>query len=123
MNIEELINILTYYHLQEFSSGTELIQTLQEDDYARQFVAPAGGIKLSTFFDTVNDRGGEQLLFMFAELQKQAAGILPSQYSELGDLVAIDSSAIRFVMRHCSKLQSKQHRRNGNECRNTVNDS
>ncbi len=44
MNTEELLNILTYYHLQEFTSGTELVQTLQEDDYAREFVAPAGGI-------------------------------------------------------------------------------
>ena len=50
MNTEELLNILTYYHLQEFSSGSELIQALQEDDYARNFVAPAGGIKHSTFF-------------------------------------------------------------------------
>lgn len=57
MNTEELINILTYFHLQEFSSGRELIQALQEDDYARKFIAPANGIKRSTFFDTVNDRG------------------------------------------------------------------
>ena len=98
MNTEELLNILTYYHLQDFSSGRELIQTLQEDDYARQFVAPAGGIKHSTFFDTVNDRGVEQLLFVFTELQKQAAGVLPSQYSELGDLVAIDGSLIDAVL-------------------------
>ena len=98
MNTEELLNILTYYHLQDFSSGRELIQTLQEDDYARQFVAPAGGIKHSTFFDTVNDRGVEQLLFVFTELQKQAAGILPSQYLELGDLVAIDGSLIDAVL-------------------------
>jgi len=98
MNTEELINILTYYHLQEFSSGTELIQVLQEDEYARQFVAPAGGIKHSTFFDTVNDRGVEQLLAVFTELQKQAAGTLPSQYSELGDLVAIDGSLIDSVL-------------------------
>jgi hypothetical protein len=98
MNTEELINILTYYHLQEFTSGTELIQALQEDDYARQFVAPAGGIKHSTFFDTVNDRGVEQLLAVFTELQKQATGTLPSQYSELGDLVAIDGSLIDSVL-------------------------
>ncbi|TKB23051.1 IS4 family transposase [Desulfopila sp. IMCC35006] len=98
MNTEELINILTYYHLQEFSSGSELIQALQEDDYARQFVAPAGGIKHSTFFDTVNDRGVEQLLFVFTELQKQTTGILPSQHSELGDLVAIDGSLIDSVL-------------------------
>ncbi len=98
MNTEELINILTYYHLQDFTSGTELVQALQEDDYARQFVAPAGGIKHSTFFDTVNERGVEQLLFVFTELQKQATGILPSRYSELGDLVAIDGSLIDAVL-------------------------
>lgn len=69
MNTKELINILTYYHLQEFTSGSELIQVLQEDDYARQFVDPACGIKHSTFFDTVNDRGVEQLLSVFTELQ------------------------------------------------------
>jgi len=97
MNTEELLNILTYYHLQDFSSGRELIQALQEDDYAKQF-APADGLKRSTFFDTVNDRGVEQLLYVFTELQKQAAGALPSQYSELGDLVAIDGSLIDSVL-------------------------
>jgi len=98
MDTEDLLNILTYYHLQEFSSGRELIQALQEDDYARDLVAPAGGIKRSTFFDTVNDRGVEQLLYVFTELQKQASGTLPSQYSDLGDLVAIDGSLIDSVL-------------------------
>ncbi len=58
----------------------------------------AGGIKRSTFFDTVNDRGVEQLLFVFSELQKQTAGVLPSQYAELGDLVAINGSLIDSVL-------------------------
>jgi hypothetical protein len=98
MDTEDLLNILTYYHLQEFSSGRELIQALQEDDYARDLVAPAGGIKRSTFFDTVNDRGVEQLLHVFTELQKQVPGTLPSQYSDLGDLVAIDGSLIDSVL-------------------------
>jgi hypothetical protein len=98
MDTEDLLNILTYYHLQEFSSGRELIQALQEDDYARDLVAPAGGIKRSTFFDTVNDRGVEQLLHVFTELQKQVPGALPSQYSDLGDLVAIDGSLIDSVL-------------------------
>ncbi len=44
MNTENLLNILTYYHLQEFSSGRELIQALQEDEFARNLIAPAGGI-------------------------------------------------------------------------------
>ncbi len=56
MDTEDLLNILTYYHLQEFSSGRELIQALQEDKHARNLVAPAGGIKRSTFFDTVTSR-------------------------------------------------------------------
>ncbi len=49
MNTEDLLGILTYYHLQDFSSGRELLQALEEDDYARQFVAPAGGVKRSAF--------------------------------------------------------------------------
>ena len=98
MDTEDLLNILTYYHLQEFSSGRELVQALQEDDYAKYLVAPAGGIKRSTFFDTVNGRGVEQLLHVFTELQKQVPGALPSQYSELGDLVAIDGSLIDSVL-------------------------
>lgn len=98
MDTEELLNILTYYHLQEFSSGRELIQALQEDDYARNLIAPADGIKRSTFFDTVNDRGVEQLLYVFNELQKNASVDLPVQHSELGELVAIDGSLIDSVL-------------------------
>lgn len=98
MNSEELLNILTYYHMQEFSSGRELIQSLEEDDYARNLIAPAGGIKRSTFFDTVNDRGVEQLLSVFTELQKKATAVLPSQNMELGDLVAVDGSLIDSVL-------------------------
>jgi hypothetical protein len=76
----------------------ELIQVLQEDGYARQFVAPAGGINHSTFFDTVNNRGVEQLLIVFLELQKQATGVLLAQHSELGDIVAIDGSLIDLIL-------------------------
>ncbi|MBM9521309.1 IS4 family transposase [Desulforhopalus vacuolatus] len=108
MNTEDLLNILTYYHLQEFSSGRELIQALQEDDYARDLIAPAGGIKRSTFFDTVNDRGVEQLLHVFTELQKQIPGSLPSQYFDLGDLVALDGSLIDSVLSmHWAEYRSK----------------
>lgn len=64
MNTAELINILIYYHLQQCSTSTEVIQTLQDDDYASQFVAPPSGVK--------------QLLAIFTELQKLVAGTLPS---------------------------------------------
>lgn len=98
MNTEELLNILTYYHLQEYSSGRELVQALQEDEYARNLIAPAGGLCRSTFFDTVNDRGVDQLLYVFTELQKQAGAVLPTQHANLGNLVAIDGSLIDSVL-------------------------
>lgn len=98
MNPEELLQVLSCFHLQTFSSGRELIQALQEDDYVRQFIAPVGGIKRSTFFDRVNERGVEQLLFIFTELQKQAASVLPTQHADLGDLAAIDGSLVDVVL-------------------------
>ncbi len=42
--------------------------------------------------------GGGQLLFVFTELQRQVTGILPSQYSELGDLVGTDGSLIDALL-------------------------
>ena len=98
MTTEDLLNILTYYHLQEFSSGRELVQALQEDEYARHMIAPAGGIKQSTFFDTVNERGVEQLFHVFTELNKKAASLLPAQHLDLGDLVVVDGSLIDSVL-------------------------
>ena len=98
MTIDDILNILVYYHLNEFSSGRELLQNLEEDEYARHLIAPAGGVKRSTFFDTVNERGVEQLLHVFSELQKQAASILPTWHIELGELVAVDGSFIDSVL-------------------------
>lgn len=111
MNTEELIDILTYYHLQEFSSGRELVQALQEDEYARRLIAPAGGMKHSTFFDTVNERGVEQLLHVFTELQRKAATICPTRHAELGELVAIDGSFIDSVLSmHWAEYQSNSRK-------------
>jgi len=98
MNIEELLQALVYFHLQEHSSGRELIQTLQEDKFAKDFIAPEGGIKRATFFETINERGLEQFQYIFEQLQKQAASVLPKQHPELGDLVAIDGSLIDAVL-------------------------
>jgi hypothetical protein len=49
MTTDDILNILVYYHLNEFSSGRELLQNLEEDKYARHLIAPAGGVKRSTF--------------------------------------------------------------------------
>ena len=50
MTTDDVLNILVYYHLNEFSSGRELLQNLEEDEYAKRLIAPVGGVKRSTFF-------------------------------------------------------------------------
>jgi len=98
MDLEELLNILVYFHLQEHSSGRAMLQELKQDDIAKKMIAPKGGLCRSTFFETLNERGVEQLMFVFQELQKRAASVLPNQYPELGNLVAVDGSLIEAVL-------------------------
>ncbi len=49
--------------LAEYSSGSQLVQALEKDDFARKEIAPPDGIKKSSFFEAVNHRGLEQLLY------------------------------------------------------------
>jgi len=46
----------------------------------------------------MNEKGLEQFLYVFEELQKQAASVLPQKYPELGQLVSIDGSLIDAVL-------------------------
>lgn len=97
MEFEHQLKALIFFHLEEHTSGLHLIQALHEDDFAREHIAPPGGIGKSTFFDAMAERGLEQFLFIFQELVKRANAFLPDQYAELGDLVAIDGSLIDAV--------------------------
>jgi len=94
MTFEDQLNALILFHLEDHTSGRELIQTLQEDEYAREYIAPEKGIEKSSFFEAVNSRGLEQLMDVFEGLEKEARGILPSVHAELGDLITIDGSLI-----------------------------
>ena len=98
MTFEDQLNALIFFHLEEHTSARHLVQVLQEDDFARENIAPEGGISRSSFSEAVNERGLEQFLYVFQELQKQACSLLPKQYSELGDLVSIDGSLIDAVL-------------------------
>lgn len=98
MDFEQLLKVLVYFHLEEHTSGRHLIQTLEEDDFARTVIAPPGGIKKSTLFETINTRGLEQLTHVFGQLYAQACATLPEKHSELGELVAIDGSLIDAVL-------------------------
>jgi hypothetical protein len=98
MIFEHQLKALIFYHLEGYSSGGHLIQALEEDDFAKKEVAPPDGIKKSSFFEAINHRGLEQLLYVFEKLQADAAQSLPNEYAHLGDLVSIDGSLIDAVL-------------------------
>jgi hypothetical protein len=38
--LEHQLEMLVFYHLQGYESGVELLQAMEEDDFARQHIAP-----------------------------------------------------------------------------------
>lgn len=98
LTFDDQLKALVYFHLQDFSSGRELIQALEEDNFAKECVAPPKGVKKSAFFEAINSRGLEQLTEIFAVLAKQARKVISAQDLRLGNLVAIDGSLIDAVM-------------------------
>ncbi len=98
MTFEDQLKALVFYHLEGFNSGTHLVQVLEKDDFARENIAPEDGIKKSSFFEAINTRGLEQLIFVFARLQARATKAIPMEFERLGNLVAIDGSLIDAVV-------------------------
>jgi len=98
MNFEQQVKALIFYHLEEHSSARHLIQVLEEDEFARNEIAPPDGIKKSSFSEAINSRGLEQLLYVFQNIQANAVQILPKEFSRLGDLISIDGSLIDSVL-------------------------
>jgi len=98
MEFEDQLHALIYFHLQEHTSGRHLLQSLEEDAFAREHIAPKKGIAKSSFFEAMNERGLEQFLLVFEALQQQASKVLPDKHPELGQLVAVDGSLIDAVL-------------------------
>jgi hypothetical protein len=98
MEFEDQLKALIFYHLEEHSSGRHLIQVLKEDDFAREHIAPRNGIEKSSFFEAINNRGLEQLQYVYNGLCQEAAIVLPDRYRHLGSLTAIDGSLIDAVL-------------------------
>jgi len=94
MTFEDQLNALICFHLEEHKSGRELVQFLDEDDFARNTIAPKGGIEKSSFFEAINNRGLPQLLEVFELLYPEACAALPDEHQGLGELTAIDGSFI-----------------------------
>ena len=98
MNFEEQLKALVYFHLQEHKSARHLIQDMEENDFAKQNIAPEDGISRSSFSEIINGRGLEQLQFIFENLYKQALKVLPKEHKALGELISIDGSLIESVL-------------------------
>ena len=98
MEFEDQLHALIYFHLEEHTSGRHLLQVLKEDDFARQTIAPKSGINKSSFFEAINSRGLDQLMELYLALQVKATKLLPTEYGNLGDLVAVDGSLIDAVL-------------------------
>lgn len=97
MTFEQQLKSLILFHLEEYDSARHLLQVLEQDDFAREFIAPPGGIGRSSYGEALNTRGLEQLLFVYEKLQAQATATLPKAHPQLGELVAIDGSLIDAV--------------------------
>ncbi len=94
LDFEHQLKTLIFFHLEEHDSAQHLLQVLEDDDFARETIAPKKGIKKSSFSEAINNRGFEQLLFVFSTLQAKARNTIPTQFAGLGELVAIDGSLI-----------------------------
>ena len=95
MTFEDQLKALIFFHLEEHTSALHLLQVLEEDDFARDVIAPEEGIKKSSFAEAINSPGLEQLAhIIYQNLQSEAVGVLPKQHGELGDLIGIDGSLI-----------------------------
>ena len=94
MNFEDQLNALIFFHLEEHTSARGLVQALKEDEFARNHIAPEDGISRSSFSEAINERGLEQFMDVFEQLQKQASSFLPKTHAQLGELVSIDGSLI-----------------------------
>lgn len=94
---EHQLNSLIWFHLHEHESGRELLQVLEQDDFASTHIAPPEGVSRGAFFEAMNTRGVDQLLQMYHILQRRAKGQLPASHPHLGDLIGIDGSLIDAV--------------------------
>jgi hypothetical protein len=94
MSFEEQLRALVFFHLEEHTSAQHLLQTLKQDDFAREHIAPEAGIEKSSFSEATNTRGLEQFMHVFLHLQAQASELLPNGHEELGELVGLDGSLI-----------------------------
>ena len=64
MTFEDQLNALIYFHLEEHCSGRHLLQSLKEDVFASEHIAPKEGIEKSSFFEAVDTSSVSSFAFL-----------------------------------------------------------
>ena len=75
MTFENQLHALIFFHLQGHESARDLIQHLKEDDFAKECIAPGGGISRSSFSEIINSRGLKQLEYVFHGRDNQPSSL------------------------------------------------
>ena len=101
MTFEYHPKALVNFHLEKHHIVQHLLQVLEHDDFARNKIAPKDGIKERSFAEITNCLGLEQFLYVFENLQVQAAKVLPQKCPEFGNLIGIDESLIDAIRSMC----------------------
>ena len=78
MSFEDQLNMLIFFHLEEHVSARQMLQVLEQDDYARENIAPKGGIKKSSFFEAVNSRGLQPFQLYLNSSAKRLVAFCPT---------------------------------------------
>ncbi len=65
MTFEDQFKMLFFLHLEEHASNRHMLQVLEQDDYARENIAPEYGIKKSRSSEDIKIRGREQVQIVF----------------------------------------------------------
>jgi len=78
-------NALIYFHLQEHTSPTPYTG-FEREWFAKQCIAPEDGISRSSFSEAINNRGLEQLQFVFQELAKKRKAFFQKSMQSLETL-------------------------------------
>ena len=54
---EDQLKMLIFFHLEEHVSARHMLQVIEQNDFARENIAPEEGIKKSRFSEAINTRG------------------------------------------------------------------
>ncbi len=77
MDFEHQLKAFIFFHLEEHTSASHLLQVLQADDFAAEYIAPPEGIATSRFSEANNTRSIESLSRCFRNCPRTPSSPCP----------------------------------------------